>query len=73
MTPYKVTDMNICKHDICIPLHFVIVKKNISHHVILGTSFLDKIMPINIIDEKGITTSYKSKNIAFEFVTNPIV
>jgi len=68
--PYKVTDVNICQDDVCIPLHFVIVKE-ISQHGILGTPFLQKLMPIQQINSQGIFTTYKGKSISFQFITNP--
>ena len=71
-TSYKVTDVNICKYRVCIPLHFIIVKE-ILQHVILGTSFLGKLMPIKQIDERSIVSCYKGQYITFEFITNLIV
>ena len=69
--PYKVTDVNICKDKVCIPLHFLIVKE--ISQVILGTPFLGRLMPIKQIDEKGTVTCYKGQTVTFEFITNPIV
>jgi len=69
---YKVIDINICQDVVCIPLHFVIVKE-ISQHGILGTPFLQKLMPIQQINSQGIFTTYKGKNISFQFITDPMI
>jgi hypothetical protein len=67
---YKLPNTYICKQDICLPTHFILVK-NLTHRIILGTPFLQDLMPITNIDQKGITTFIKDKEITFEFISDP--
>jgi hypothetical protein len=42
-----------------------------THRVILGTPFLNSIMPLINVDIKGITTMINGKTVTFEFITDP--
>ena len=63
---YKIPQGHICKNGICIKTSFLLVK-NISHQIVLGTSFLTQLYPFHI-DSRGLQTTYKDQQILFEFV-----
>mgnify|MGYP003702506693 CR=1 FL=1 len=42
-----------------------------AQNIILGTPFLNLLMPITKIDTIGIHTSLDNQKIAFEFITSP--
>ena len=63
---YKIQHGHICKNGICIKTSFLLVK-NISHQIVLGTSFLTQLYHFHI-DSRGLQTTYKDQQILFEFV-----
>ena len=63
---YKITQGHICKNCICIKTSFLLVK-NISHQIVLGTSFLTQLYPFQI-DKQGLRTKYNNQEILFEFI-----
>jgi hypothetical protein len=67
---YKLSNTYICNKNICLPTHFIFVN-NLTHRIILDTPFLNNIMPIVNIYQKGITTFIKDQKILFEFITDP--
>ena len=66
---YKLTDVHIRNHDICIKQTFILVK-NLKEKALLGIPFLSSIYPL-WVDNQGIRTKLSDKEILFEF-TNPI-
>ncbi|WJZ92657.1 hypothetical protein VitviT2T_011641 [Vitis vinifera] len=66
---YKLTDVHIRNHDICIKQTFILVK-NLKEKALLGIPFLSSIYPL-WVDNQGIRTKLFDKEILFEF-TNPI-
>ena len=67
---YKLSDVCICNKGICIPTNFLLVK-NLQQEVIVGTPFLNQIMPIQKINPKGISCVYKNQKLNFEFIQDP--
>ena len=55
---YKIPQGHICKNCICIKTSFLLVK-NISHQIVLGTSFLTQLYPFQI-DDKSLKTKYNN-------------
>ncbi|RVW18029.1 hypothetical protein CK203_115089 [Vitis vinifera] len=66
---YKLTDVHIRNHDICIKQTFILVK-NLKEKALLGIPFLSSIYPL-WVDNQGIRTKLFDKEILFEFA-NPI-
>ena len=66
---YKLTDVHIRNHDICIKQTFILVK-NLKEKALLGIAFLSYIYPL-WVDNQGIRTKLFDKEILFEFA-NPI-
>ncbi|RVW63132.1 hypothetical protein CK203_063267 [Vitis vinifera] len=66
---YKLTDVHIRNHDICIKQTFILVK-NLKEKALLGIPFLSSIYPL-WVDNQGIRTKLSDKEILFEFA-NPI-
>jgi len=67
---YKLSNAIIDNQGLRIETNFLLVK-NLKNEVILGTSFIRSLFPIQI--SKGITTSHIRRKITFEFSTKPIV
>ena len=67
---YKLSDTYICNQGICLHSSFLLVK-NLQQQVILGTPFLDLIMPIYKVDQTGIYSNIQGQEIVFEFITDP--
>jgi hypothetical protein len=67
---YKLSDVLICNDGTCLPTMFLLVK-NLQQQVILGTPFLNMIMPINKIDPTGIYSRVQDHEIIYPFVTDP--
>ena len=67
---YKLTDVHIHNHDICIKQTFILVK-DLKEKALLGISFLSSIYPM-WVDNQGIRTKLFDKEILFEFA-NPVV
>ena len=63
---YKILQGHICKNGICIKTSLLLVK-NISHQIVLGTPFLTQLYPFRI-DDKGLKTKYNNEEILFEFI-----
>ena len=67
---YKLTDVYINNHDICIKQTFILVK-DLNEKALLGVPFLSSIYPM-WVDNQGIRTKLFDKEILFEFA-NPVV
>ncbi|KAL6313144.1 hypothetical protein AAG906_026091 [Vitis piasezkii] len=68
-TKYKLTDVHIRNHDVCIKQTFILVK-NLNEKALLGIPFLSSIYPM-WVDNQGIRTKLCDKEILFEFA-NPL-
>ncbi|KAL6316145.1 hypothetical protein AAG906_015975 [Vitis piasezkii] len=68
-TKYKLTDVHIRNHDVCIKQTFILVK-NLNEKALLGIPFLSSIYPL-WVDNQGIRTKLFDKEILFEFA-NPV-
>ncbi|KAL6339361.1 hypothetical protein AAG906_028093 [Vitis piasezkii] len=66
---YKLTDVHIRNHDICIKQTFILVK-DLKEKALLGIPFLSSIYPL-WVDNQGIRTKLFDKEILFEFA-NPV-
>ena len=66
---YKLTDVHIRNHDICIKQTFILVK-DLKEKPLLGIPFLSSIYPL-WVDNQGIRTKLFDKEILFEFA-NPV-
>ncbi|KAL6313388.1 hypothetical protein AAG906_001100 [Vitis piasezkii] len=69
-TKYKLTDVHIRNHDVCIKQTFILVK-NLNEKALLGIPFLSSIYPM-WVDNQGIRTKLCDKEILFEFA-NPLI
>ncbi|XP_028059089.1 uncharacterized protein LOC114262873 [Camellia sinensis] len=67
---YKLPEVLICNQGLCLPTSFVLIK-NMAQNIILGTPFLNLLMPITKIDTIGIHTEIDNQIIIFEFITSP--
>ena len=66
---YKLTNVHIRNHDICIKQTFILVK-DLKEKALLGIPFLSSIYPL-WVDNQGIRTKLFDKEILFEFA-NPV-
>lgn len=69
---YKLCNVAICNSGVCLNTSFIFVK-NISSPFILGTPFFHMLFPIKRINEKGILTKIKGRDLFFPFTTVPTV
>ena len=68
---YKLTDVHIRNHDICIKQTFILVK-DLKEKVLLEIPFLNSIYPM-WVDNQGIRTKLFDKEILFEFANPPVI
>ena len=68
---YKLTNVHICNHDICIKQTFILVK-DLKEKAFLGIPFLSSIYPM-WVDNQGIRTKLFDKEILFEFSNPPVI
>ena len=68
---YKLTDVHIRNHDICIKQTFILVK-DLKEKVLLEIPFLNSIYPM-WVDNQGIRTKLFDKEILFEFSNPPVI
>ena len=66
---YKLTDVHIRNHDVCIKQTFIIVN-DLNEKALLGIPFLSSIYPL-WVDNQGIRTKLFDKESLFEFA-NPV-
>ena len=68
---YKVSDVHICNdQDYCYKTHLILVK-DLSSPLILGTPFITKLYPFMVHDD-GIRTNVFGKEIIFKFCEPPL-
>ena len=58
--------IHICKNGVCIKISFLLVQ-NISHQVVLGTSFLTQLYSF-YVDNKGLHTKFNKQNLTFDYI-----
>ena len=68
---YKLTDVHIRNHDICIKQTFILVK-DLKEKALLGIPFLSSIYPM-WVDNQGVRTKLFDKEILFEFANPPVI
>ena len=67
---YKLSKVYIYNKGVYIPSTFMLVR-NLQQEVILGTPFIEQIMPLHKVDRSGISCFIQGQELTFEFIKNP--